>query len=108
MTTPTRSVVIDVHAHVTPQRFQRAVLAGQMWYGMSPSDGELDNLRNRWAPAQRIEAMDEAGVDVQLVSPTDVFYQYHQDPAVTARIAAECNDEVAEMVREDLKAAERD
>jgi len=67
---------------------------------MSPSDGELDNLKNRWKPAQRIAAMDEAGVDVQLVSPTDVFYQYHQNPEVTADIAAECNDEVAEMVRD--------
>ena len=92
--------VIDVHAHVTPQRFQRAVLSGQLWHGMSPSDGELDNLKNRWKPAQRIEAMDQAEVDVQLVSPTDVFYQYHQDPEVTARIAAECNDEVAEMTRD--------
>ena len=36
---------------------------------------------------------------MQLTSPTDVFYQYHQDPAVTATIAAEVNDEVAEMVR---------
>ena len=100
MTTPTPAPVIDVHAHVTPQRFQRAVLSGQMWHGMGPSDGELSNLKNRWKPAQRIEAMDESGVDVQLVSPTDVFYQYHQDPAVTAVIAAECNDEVAEMVRD--------
>jgi aminocarboxymuconate-semialdehyde decarboxylase len=98
--TPTRGLVIDVHAHVTPQRFQRAVLAGHMWYGMGPSDGELDNLKNRWGPPQRIEAMDEAGVDVQLVSPTDVFYQYHQEAEVTARIAVECNDEIAEMVRD--------
>jgi aminocarboxymuconate-semialdehyde decarboxylase len=95
-----RGRVIDVHAHVTPQRFQRAVLAGQLWHGMGPEAGELDNVRNRWRPPQRIEAMDEAGVDVQLVSPTDVFYQYHQDPAVTARIAAECNEEVAEMARD--------
>lgn len=95
-----RASVIDVHAHVTPQRFQRAVLAGKTWYGMGPDAGELDNLRNRWSPLRRIEAMDEAGVDVQLVSPTDVFFQYHQDPAVTAVIAAECNDEVAEMVRD--------
>lgn len=91
--------VIDVHAHVTPQRFQRAVLAGESWYGMGPDAGELDNVKNRWGLAQRIEAMDEAGVDVQLVSPTDVFYQYQQAPEITARIAAECNDEVAEMMR---------
>jgi aminocarboxymuconate-semialdehyde decarboxylase len=93
-----REPVLDVHAHLTPQRFQRTVLDGQLWYGMGPSDGELDNLKNRWTPGRRVEAMDELGVDVQLVSPTDCFYQYHQPPEVTARIAAECNDEVADMV----------
>jgi aminocarboxymuconate-semialdehyde decarboxylase len=89
-----------VHAHVTPLRFQRAVLNGKWWYGMGPDAGELDNPKNRWLPMQRLEAMDEAGVDIQLVSPTDVFYQYHQAPDVTACIAAECNDEVAQMVRD--------
>jgi aminocarboxymuconate-semialdehyde decarboxylase len=91
--------VVDVHAHVTPQRFQRAVLSGTDWFGMTPADGELDNVRNRWGPERRLQAMDESLVDVQLLSPTDCFYQYHREPRVTARIAAECNDEVAEMVR---------
>ncbi len=95
-----RGRVIDVHAHVTPQRFQRAVLAGSDWHGLTPADGELENLKNRWGPERRIEEMDALGVDVQLLSPTDCFYQYHRDPATTARIAAECNDEVAEMVRD--------
>ena len=94
-----RGCVIDVHAHVTPQRFQKAVLAGVDWHGLTPADGELDNPRNRWGPERRIEEMDALGVDVQVLSPTDCFYQYHRDPATTARIAAECNDEVAEMVR---------
>jgi len=89
--------VIDVHAHVTPQRYQRAVLSGADWYGLTPATGELDNLRNRWLPQRRIEEMDRLGVDVQLISPTDGFYQYHREPEVTAQIAAECNDEMAEM-----------
>ncbi|MGH8927953.1 MAG: amidohydrolase family protein [Acidimicrobiia bacterium] len=97
----TRSIqpIIDVHAHVTPQRFQKAVLAGREWHGMTAADGELDNRKNRWPPHRRIEEMDALGVVVQLLSPTDCFYQYHRDPAVTARIAVECNEEVAEMVR---------
>ena len=45
-----RGRVIDVHAHVTPQRFQKAVLAGSDWHGLTPADGELDNLKNRWGP----------------------------------------------------------
>ncbi|TMC77673.1 MAG: amidohydrolase [Chloroflexi bacterium] len=92
--------VIDVHAHVTPQRFQKAVLSGSDWYGLTPADGELENLKNRWPPERRIEEMDRLGVDVQLLSPTDCFYQYHREPEVTAKIASECNDEVAEMVRD--------
>jgi aminocarboxymuconate-semialdehyde decarboxylase len=94
-----RGRVVDVHAHVTPQRFQKTVLAGSDWHGMTPADGELDNLKNRWGPERRIMEMDTLGVDVQVISPTDCFYQYHRDPAITARIAVECNDEVAEMVQ---------
>jgi aminocarboxymuconate-semialdehyde decarboxylase len=92
--------VIDVHAHVTPQRFQRAVLAGDDWHGMTIADGELDNLPNRWLPERRIEEMDAIDVDVQVVSPTDVFYQYWQDPKVTQTISREVNEEVAEMARD--------
>ena len=92
--------VIDVHAHVTPQRFQRAVDAGDDWHGMTSADGELDNLKNRWDPPRRVEEMDRLGVDVQLLSPTDCFYQYHQDSQITGLIATECNDEVAGLVRD--------
>src|SRR5439155_16890668 len=44
VTTPTHVPVVDVYAHVTPQRLQRAVLSGQMWHGMSPSDGNTARL----------------------------------------------------------------
>ena len=46
--------VLDVHCHVTPQRFQKAVLDGNDWHGMTIADGELDNLPNRWLPDRRI------------------------------------------------------
>ncbi|MDP9481731.1 MAG: amidohydrolase [Chloroflexota bacterium] len=95
-----RGPIIDVHAHVTPQRFQRAVRAGGDWYGLTSADGELENPKNAWPPDRRIEAMDELGIDVQLVSPTDCFYQYERDAVVTAGIARECNEEVAEMGRD--------
>ena len=94
-----RPAVIDVHAHVTPRCFSDAVLAGHDWYGMSAADGELHNPMNRWTLEQRIEAMDADGIDVQLTSPTDVFYQYHRSGADAAKIAREVNDEVAGMVR---------
>ena len=84
---------------MTPRCFSDVVLGGADWNGMTTNDGELHNPMNLWGIDQRIEAMDEDGIDVQLTSPTDVFYQYHQDPAVTATIASTVNDEVAEMVR---------
>jgi aminocarboxymuconate-semialdehyde decarboxylase len=42
-----RGPVVDVHVHVTPQRFQRAVLSGRDWHGITAEDGELDNPKNR-------------------------------------------------------------
>ena len=93
--------IIDVHCHCTLQRFQKAVLVdGTDWHGMTSADGELGNERNLWDVARRIEAMDEMRIDIQLVSPTDVFYQYHQEPEVTEQIAREANEEIAGMVRD--------
>lgn len=92
--------VIDVHAHLTPHCFQRGIAERGEWHGMGPEYGELDNPPNRWGTEQRLEAMDALGIDVQVVSATDCFYQYDQDPELTARIAAEINDEIAGMVRD--------
>jgi aminocarboxymuconate-semialdehyde decarboxylase len=39
---------IDIHAHLTPQCFQRAVLAGQEWHGMTRAEGELFNPMHCW------------------------------------------------------------
>ena len=32
-----------------------------------------------------------------MVSPNDVFYQYHREPKVTAEIADECSDEISDI-----------
>ena len=92
--------IIDVHAHVTPQRFQRAIEEAGDWHGLDASFGELDNERNLWGPEQRIEEMDELGVDVQVVSPTDCYYAYDREPQNTLEIAADANEEMAEMARD--------
>jgi len=97
---PHEGKIIDVHAHVTPQRFQRAIEQGGDWHGLDGSFGELDNERNLWGPEQRIEEMDKLGVDVQVVSPTDCYYAYDRDPQNTLEIAADANEEMAEMARD--------
>ena len=88
---------IDIHAHSTPQCFQRDVLNGRSWHGMSPHEGELRNPRNAWNPEERIADMNSLGVDVQVVSTNVAFYQYDQPVATTIAIARDCNNEVHQM-----------
>lgn len=92
--------VIDIHAHSTPQRFQREIAAGRTWHGLGPEFGELENPKNAWPPDVRLADMDELGVDMQAVSSTDCFYQYDNDLETTVAIAADANDELAEMHRD--------
>ena len=88
---------IDIHAHLTPQCFQRAVLAGKEWHGMTRAEGELFNPMNAWTPEQRLADMRSLGIDVQVVSTNVAFYKYDQDVATTFAIARECNNEVHQM-----------
>ena len=91
---------IDIHAHLTPQCFQNAVLNGKDFHGMTSADGELFNPRNAWAPEQRVADMDSLGIDVQIVTSNVSFYQYDKDVAVTAAIARDCNDEIGQMMKD--------
>jgi hypothetical protein len=52
---------IDLHAHLTPQCFQREVRAGQAWHGMTSAEGDLHNPMNGWMPEQRLADMDSLG-----------------------------------------------
>jgi aminocarboxymuconate-semialdehyde decarboxylase len=88
---------IDIHAHLTPQCFQQAILAGQPWHGMTSAEGELFNPMNAWTPEQRLADMDSLGVDMQVVSTNVAFYKYDQDVATTVAIAQACNNEVRQM-----------
>ena len=93
-----RSRIIDVHTHLTPNCFIENIQRNGVWYGLTEEDGELDNPKNLWTPKQRMAEMDRLGLDSQMVSPTDVFYQYNQEPEVTAKIAHECNTEISGLV----------
>jgi aminocarboxymuconate-semialdehyde decarboxylase len=88
---------IDIHAHLTPQCFQREVLAGRTWHGMTSAEGELFNPMNAWTPEERWADMKSLGVDVQVVSTNVAFYKYDQDVAITTAIARACNAEVHQM-----------
>jgi aminocarboxymuconate-semialdehyde decarboxylase len=90
--------IIDVHAHVTPERYKKSIAAEGSWYGLGPKVGELDRGGFAKSVSERLAEMDQLGVDMQLLSPTVGFYQYGNDLETTQLIARDCNDEIAEMV----------
>ena len=54
--------------------------------------------RGGWDMERRLSDMDEAGVDVQLISNTPQTFLYNQDPALTATLAGLQNDQIAKAV----------
>ena len=70
---------IDIHAHLEPQCFQKAMREGKTWHGITADDEEADlDPMEEWTPDERIRDMDSLGVDVQVVSTSSGFYQYHR------------------------------
>jgi aminocarboxymuconate-semialdehyde decarboxylase len=90
--------VTDIHAHVTPERFKKAIAKDGTWHGLGPEAGEL-NRRGFTLPLEdRLAEMDATGIDRQLITPTQGFYQYGNDLDTTTTIARECNEEIAAIV----------
>ena len=92
--------IIDVHAHLTPERYKAAIEEKGTWYGLDARVGELHQGRFAQPLEQRLANMDEQGVEMQLLSPTIGFTQYENDVETAAQIARECNDEIADTVTE--------
>ncbi|MPZ60954.1 MAG: amidohydrolase family protein [Propionibacteriales bacterium] len=92
--------VIDVHAHVTPDRYKEAIRTTGSWHGLGPEAGELNRAGFNTSLPDRLAEMDAMGVDVQLITPTVGFYQYDKDLAVTSVVARDCNDAIAEIVEQ--------
>ena len=92
--------VIDLHAHVTPERYKKAIAEDGHWYGLDARAGELDRGGFAQPLARRLEEMDGFGVDMQLVTPTVGFYQYDKPVEITKMIHRECTAEIEEMFTE--------
>ena len=103
---------IDVHAHLTPQRFWKATESGGSWHTIKRErdargqeraivGGKAQVLppRARWTPEERLADMDSLGVDMHVVSTYVGFYNYQLDAAVASATSREINDEIAEMTR---------
>ncbi|MDH3500518.1 MAG: hypothetical protein OEM97_10375, partial [Acidimicrobiia bacterium] len=77
--------IIDMHAHVTPERYKEAIRTRGEWYGLDETVGELSRGGFARPISDRLVEMDELGVDMQLVTPTVGFYQYETDLDLTKR-----------------------
>lgn len=92
--------VIDMHAHLTPERYKEAIRTAGVWYGLDAGPGELHHGGFAQSLSERLAEMDALGVDMQLLTPTIGFYQYDNDLEVTKSIHRECNNEIAETVQQ--------
>ncbi|MGH2544637.1 MAG: amidohydrolase family protein, partial [Ardenticatenaceae bacterium] len=93
---------IDIHAHISPEGFVRAMDAGEDWHGITAHavGAHRHNPRTVWSPEQRLADMNSLGVDVHVLSTNAVFYNYDQDAMKTLAMARDCNDYVAQLVKE--------
>jgi aminocarboxymuconate-semialdehyde decarboxylase len=90
--------VIDMHAHLSPERYKEAVRTKGEWHGLDEGPGELKFGKFAQSLPERLADMDAFGVDMQLITPTIGFYQYGNELEMTKKIQRECNDEIAETV----------
>ena len=103
---------IDIHAHLTPQRFWRATEERGDWHGLKRERdargreilvagdrrGQLPP-KSSWTPEQRLSDMDSLGVDVHVVSPYSGFYNYEMATEQTVASSRESNDEISQMMQ---------
>jgi aminocarboxymuconate-semialdehyde decarboxylase len=90
--------VVDIHAHVTPERYKEGIRRDGSWHGLGPEVGELHRPGFVKSLPERLEQMKALGVDRQLITPTVGFFQYRNDLDTTTLIARECNQEIAEII----------
>ncbi len=102
---------IDVHAHVLTEEMMR--LMRHEAPDIGPTLSEVDehggvlqvgNIvqrpfpRGAWDLELRLRDMDEAGVDVQVLSVCPQTFLYDRDPTLTATLSAIQNNEIARIV----------
>ena len=91
--------VIDIHNHVTPRRFVRAIEETGEWHTLDADVGELHIPKFSIPAEERIDEMDRMGVDVHVLTINTGSSSTTSTPAVTRVIADECNEELSEMMR---------
>ena len=119
--TRSHTPVVDIHSHFLPRTWPdfAARFGGSGWpslrhhgelpggvYGYERScdamlmSGDKDFrpvTRACWDTAARLEDLDRAGIDVQLISATPILFQWERPPQVAADVAAHFNDAALDM-----------
>jgi aminocarboxymuconate-semialdehyde decarboxylase len=105
--------IIDVHSHVLPPRFWRALEREGHWHGATivsrPNGQQYINTRSRLAgpieerwrydAAERVQFMDRHGVDVHLLSAAPYLTNYELEPAEGLASSREVNEDIAALAR---------
>lgn len=103
-------MVVDVHTHLVPRGWPdlSARCGGSGWPWLRV-DSEREAMimvgevgfrpvtAQAWDPATRLADMTEDGVDLQVVSPTPLFFSYDRPPAQAAKVARIFNDLALEV-----------
>ena len=95
--------VIDIHAHISPGGLLKEMAAGRNWHGVPAAEllpVHEYTLRTMWTPEQRLQEMDQLGVDVHVLSTNSFLYFYERDEALAAAMARECNEYVSQLTEE--------
>ncbi|GIH98304.1 amidohydrolase family protein [Planobispora takensis] len=99
-------MIVDVHTHHVPRGWPdlgwadapRLRVDSEREAVILLGDREFRRIRDDcWNPARRLEAMDADEVDVQVVSPTPVFFSYERPAAQAVRVAKIFNDLALEI-----------
>ncbi len=102
--------VIDVHTHYVPRRWP--ALPGRPPRPTLRVDGPAsatimlgetafrEITDTSWSADARLAEMDASGVDLQVLSPTPVFFGYDQDPRAAAEVAGIFNDLALQIAAE--------
>ncbi|NKX55574.1 amidohydrolase family protein [Arthrobacter mobilis] len=115
MTPPT----IDIHTHYVPKGWpdlEQATGGSGPWPWLrAGSEGEAMLMlgsqeyrplqANAWAAGERLAQMDADGVDLQVVSPTPLFFSYAREPREALKVSRIFNDlalQVCEPARDRL------
>ncbi|HJQ46727.1 MAG TPA: amidohydrolase family protein [Amycolatopsis sp.] len=101
--------VIDVHTHLVPRGWPD-LGPGQPWLRIDSERAAMIMVGEQefrpigpqtWNPATRLADMDDDGVDVQVVSPTPVFFGYDRPAAEAVKVARIFNDLTLEILAGD-------